>query len=135
MRGTLEPCDSLAVAIGGARHATHYGLQQAERLAGSLARAGITIVSGLARGIDGASHRGALAAGGRTIAVLASGVLNIYPPEHAELANQIAAAGALVSESSPRAVPMSGMFPQRTASSADCRWGCWSWKHPAVPGH
>ncbi len=93
VRGKLEPSDSLAVAIVGARHATHYGLQQAERLAGSLACAGITVVSGLARGIDGAAHRGALAAGGRTIAVLASGVLNIYPPEHAELANQIAAQG------------------------------------------
>lgn len=113
VRGNIKPSDTLAVAIVGSRHATHYGLQQAERLAGGLARAGYTVVSGLARGIDAAAHRGALAAGGRTIAVLGSGVLNIYPPEHVELAEEVAACGAVISEAPPRAAPLSGMFPQR----------------------
>lgn len=113
MRGQWEPRDAIAVAMVGTRHGTQYGLRQAERLAGSLARAGLTIISGLARGIDAAAHRGALAAGGRTIAVLGGGVLNVYPPEHAELAGQIVAQGALLSESPPRAEPLPGMFPQR----------------------
>jgi DNA processing protein len=113
MRGEIRPQDALAVAIVGARHATQYGLAQAERLAGSLARAGITIISGLARGIDAAAHRGALAADGRTIAVLGSGVLNLYPPEHAELAEQVTGRGALVSEAPPHSPPLGGAFPQR----------------------
>lgn len=113
LRGTLLPRDQLSVAIVGSRHATPYGLAQAERLAGSLARAGLTVVSGLARGIDAAAHRGALAAGGRTIAVLGSGVLNIYPPEHGELADAVRAQGALLSESPPRGEPLAGLFPQR----------------------
>jgi len=112
-RGTLNPHDMLAVAIVGTRHASRYGLEQAERLAASLSRAGLTIVSGMARGIDAAAHRGALSAGGRTIAVLGSGVLNIYPPEHKELANEIAAQGAILSESAPRMQPLGGTFPQR----------------------
>jgi DNA processing protein len=113
VRGTLAPSDAMAIAIVGSRHGTHYGLTQAERLGGSLARAGLTVVSGLARGIDAAAHRGALAAGGRTIAVLASGVLNIYPPEHKSLAEEIAKQGAVISEAPPRAEPLAGMFPQR----------------------
>jgi len=113
VRGHLKPEDALAVAIVGTRHPTQYGLRQAERLAGSLARAGLTIISGLARGIDAAAHRGALAAGGRTLAVLASGPLCIYPPEHEPLANQVLAQGALLSEAPPRAGPRSGTFPQR----------------------
>jgi DNA processing protein len=112
-RGRLLPCDALAVAIVGARHATPYGLKVAERLAGGLARAGYTVVSGLARGIDAAAHRGALAAGGRTIAVLGSGVLSIYPPEHADLACDVIAAGAVVSELPPLTEPTAGTFPQR----------------------
>ncbi|MCH8924229.1 MAG: DNA-protecting protein DprA [Planctomycetes bacterium] len=112
-RGTLLPQDNLAVAIVGARHATRYGITQSERLAGALARAGVTIVSGLARGIDGAAHRGALAAGGRTIAVLGSGLLNIYPPEHASLADEVAASGAIISEAPTQAKPLAGAFPQR----------------------
>ena len=113
VRGRLLPRDNLAVAIVGSRHATDYGLRTAEKLAGGLARAGYTIVSGLARGIDAAAHRGALAAGGRTIAVLGSGVLSIYPPEHAGLAEECAAAGAVVSEQPPLAHPQRGAFPQR----------------------
>ncbi len=113
VRGLLRPQDDLAIAIVGTRHATPYGLRQAERLAGALARAGLTIVSGLARGIDAAAHRGALEAGGRTLAVLASGVLTIYPPEHQALADAILAQGALVSEAPPLASPHAGTFPQR----------------------
>jgi DNA processing protein len=112
-RGNLLPRDGLALAIVGTRHATQYGLRQAERLAGSLARAGLTIVSGLARGIDAAAHRGALAAGGRTVAVLAGGVLTIYPPEHDTLAAEVMAQGVLLSEAPSRASLQSGMFPQR----------------------
>jgi len=113
VRGTILPQDALSIAIVGSRHATHYGLTQAERLSASLARSGLTIISGLARGIDGAAHRGALAAGGRTLAVLGSGVLNLYPPEHAELAEEIIKQGAVISESPPLSPPLSGAFPQR----------------------
>lgn len=113
VRGSLLPRDAAAVAIVGTRHASVYGLRQAERLAAALARAGLTIVSGLARGIDAAAHRGAIAAGGRTLAVLASGVLSIYPPEHAALADEVRTAGALISESPPRVEPLAGQFPQR----------------------
>jgi DNA processing protein len=112
-RGEPLAQDELAVAIVGTRHATRYGLAQAERLGGSLARLGFTVVSGLARGIDAAAHRGAMAAGGRTIAVLANGLLEIYPPEHRQLADEVAASGYLVSEAPLRMVPISGAFPQR----------------------
>jgi len=113
VKGGIERQDVLAIAIVGTRHATRYGLKQAERLAASLARAGLTVVSGLARGVDAAAHRGALSAGGRTLAVLGSGVLNVYPPEHAQLAAEVVEHGALLSESPPRAAPMAGVFPQR----------------------
>lgn len=113
VRGSIEPCDSLAIAIVGSRHATAYGRKVAWQLAGGLARAGYTIVSGLARGIDAAAHRGALDAGGRTLAVLGSGVLNIYPPEHADLAMEVTARGALIGEAPPLAAPARGCFPQR----------------------
>lgn len=113
LRGEILPRDGMAIAIVGTRHATRYGLAQAEQLAGSLARAGFTIVSGLARGIDAAAHRGALQAGGRTLAVLGSGVLNIYPPEHKQLAEEVMANGCVISESPPLFAPLSGSFPQR----------------------
>jgi DNA processing protein len=113
VRGAILPCDALAVAVVGSRHATAYGIKVAEQLGGSLARAGYTVVSGLARGIDAAAHRGALAAGGRTIAVLGSGVLHVYPPEHEDLAAEVAKQGALISEVPPLSEPASGQFPQR----------------------
>jgi DNA processing protein len=113
VRGEIRPQDAIGIAIVGSRHATHYGTMVAERLASSLARAGVTIISGLARGIDAAAHRGALAAGGRTIGVLGSGVLNIYPPEHADLALDVIHSGAIVSEMPPESPPISGAFPQR----------------------
>lgn len=113
MRGSLEQRDRQAVAIVGSRHCTSYGRRVAERLAGELARAGYTIISGLARGIDAMAHRGAVQAGGRTLAVLAGGLAKIYPPEHAELANEVAACGALLTESAMLMEPMAGMFPAR----------------------
>ncbi len=113
VRGQILPSDGLAVAIVGTRHATQYGIAQADRLAAGLARAGYTIVSGLARGIDAVAHRGALKAGGRTLAVLGSGVLNIYPPEHAQLADEVIARGALISENPPHSPPLPGAFPHR----------------------
>jgi DNA processing protein len=112
-RGRIEPRDELAVAIVGSRRCTMYGRQQAEKLGRSLAMAGVTIVSGMARGIDAAAHRGALEAGGRTIAVSATGLLEIYPPEHKELARQIAASGAVVTENRLGQKPSAGLFPQR----------------------
>jgi len=111
--GELRPCDALAVAIVGTRHATVYGRTQAEKIGYGLAKAGVTIVSGMARGIDSAAHQGALDAGGRTIAVFGCGVGQIYPPENAELSRAIAASGALVSEYHPLTKPHSGTFPQR----------------------
>ena len=90
-----------------------HGRKIAERLASDLARAGYVVISGLARGIDGVAHRGALKAGGRTLAVLAGGLSRIYPPEHADLADEVAASGALLTESSMRMEPMAVMFPAR----------------------
>jgi DNA processing protein len=113
VRGSFAPGDALSVAIVGSRHANTYGRRITEQLAGGLARAGYTVTSGLARGIDAAAHCGAIAAGGRTIAVLGSGVLNIYPPEHDQLALEVIAHGALISESPPLASPHAGAFPQR----------------------
>jgi DNA processing protein len=113
IRGTLEARDANAVAVVGSRQCTAYGRRVAERLAGDLARAGYTVISGLARGIDSCAHRGALQAGGRTLAVLAGGLSRIYPPEHKDLASEVAAAGALLSEAAMEMEPMAGMFPAR----------------------
>lgn len=113
LRGVLAASDVLAIAIVGSRAATPYGLAVAERLAADLAARGVTVVSGLARGIDSAAHRGALRAGGRTIAVLGSGVDVIYPPENAGLARDIEASGAIVSQFAPGTRPLSGYFPAR----------------------
>jgi DNA processing protein len=113
VRGEFVSEDEIAVAIVGTRHATTYGLRQAERFAYGLAKAGVTVVSGLARGIDAAAHQGAIDGGGRTIAVLGSGLGEIYPSEHGGLAKAIAADGAVISEFAPDAKPRGGMFPQR----------------------
>jgi DNA processing protein len=112
-RGTLTPADANAVALVGSRHCTDYGRRIATRLASGLVRAGVTVVSGLARGIDGVAHRAALQAGGRTLAVLAGGLSRIYPPEHADLAREVEASGAVLSESKMDQEPLAGLFPVR----------------------
>jgi DNA processing protein len=111
--GSLLAADRIALAIVGTRHATTYGTRQAERLSIELTRAGFTVISGLARGIDAAAHRACLQAGGRTLAVLGGGFLRLYPPEHADLAASIRQQGCLISESPPLSPPCSGNFPQR----------------------
>jgi DNA processing protein len=113
VRGTITAADNRAVAVVGSRGCTGYGRRITENLATGLVRAGFTVVSGLARGIDGAAHAAALKAGGRTIAVLAGGLSRVYPPEHLELAAQIESAGALVSEARMDAEPLATMFPPR----------------------
>jgi DNA processing protein len=113
MKGKIEARDELAIALVGSRRCTPYGERMATRLAGALARTGFTVVSGLARGIDAAAHRGAISAGGRSIAVLANGLSSIYPPEHEDLARAVAEAGAVVSEMPMRQMPLPGLFTQR----------------------
>jgi DNA processing protein len=113
LRGALKERDANAVALVGSRHCTAYGRRITERLAEGLVHAGFTVVSGLARGIDGIAHRAALKTGGRTLAVLAGGLSTIYPPEHAGLAKEVEAAGVLISEASMAMEPMAGMFPAR----------------------
>ncbi len=113
VRGELLPDDEWAVAVVGTRRATPYGRQAAEHFASELAQHRVTVVSGLARGIDAVAHRTALAAGGRTIAVLACGLDIVYPPEHAKLAREIMANGALVSDYPLGTQPRSEFFPRR----------------------
>lgn len=111
--GRLDLCTRPTVAVVGSRAATPYALQVAARIAGELAERGIVVSSGLARGVDSAAHRGCLAAGGPTIAVLGSGLDRMYPPEHADLAAQIGHDGLLLSELAPGAPPLPEHFPLR----------------------
>lgn len=113
VRGRIASQDDWAVAIVGTRHATSYGREVARVLASELARAGVTVVSGLALGIDTVAHRAALDADGRTIAVLGSGVDQLYPPQNRGLAQAIAAQGALVSEYAIGTRPDANNFPPR----------------------
>jgi DNA processing protein len=113
LRGSLTAADSRAVALVGSRRCTDYGRRMAHRLASGLARAGVTVVSGLARGVDSLSHRAALQAGGRTLAVMAGGLSRIYPPEHKGLAEEVIQAGALLTESSMQQDSLPGLFPAR----------------------
>ncbi|HEX3000326.1 MAG TPA: DNA-processing protein DprA, partial [Armatimonadota bacterium] len=113
VRGKLCPQDAYAVAIVGSRRASEYGLGVAADLAGQLARAGVTVVSGMARGLDAAAHQGALRAGGRSLAVLGCGVDICYPPEHRRLRDEILNNGALLSEFPLGATPDRWRFPAR----------------------
>lgn len=113
VRGRLDGRDRIAVAVVGARRASAYGLSVAEWLGRELARRRITVVSGMARGIDAAAHRGALAGGGRTIAVLGCGPDRVYPAEHEELMRAILASGAVLTEFPPGTPPMPYQFLQR----------------------
>jgi DNA processing protein len=113
VRGSFQPEDDWSVAVVGTRRVTVYGRQVAEELAAFLAHNGITVVSGLARGVDRLGHEAAIKAGGRTIAVLGSGVDRIYPPEHVKLAEQIMEHGAVISDYAPGTPPESGNFPPR----------------------
>jgi DNA processing protein len=127
--GALEPRDVLAVAVVGSRRATPHGLEVAAGIAGGLAAAGFTVVSGLARGIDASGHRGALGAGGRTIAVLGSGIDRIYPVEHRRLAGEIAVRGAILSEWPLGTAPLKHHFPARNRVIA-----CLAWSTVVVEG-
>ncbi len=111
--GAFREIDLLSAAIVGTRLCSPYGITQAARFAGGIVSAGFTVVSGLAKGIDTAAHQGALRAKGRTIAVLGSGLLDIYPAENRKLAEKIASSGAVVSELPLKMRPDRLNFPRR----------------------
>ncbi len=119
--GQLTAADQHAIGIVGSRKTSHYGLECAKKLAYQLAYAGLTVVSGLARGIDSAAHQGALAAAGRTVAVIGSGLMDLYPPENLGLAEKITASGAVVSEFPMTFPPDRQTFPYRNRIVAG--WG------------
>ncbi len=112
-KGNIINSDNISIAIVGSRNATSYGLKTAYDLAKSLAKRGITIISGLARGIDTAAHKGAIDGGGRTIAVLGCGIDVVYPPENKKLIKEIINCGAVISEFPLGTIPDARNFPQR----------------------
>lgn len=113
IRGQLERRDRIAVAVVGPRRPSASGHRQAQRFAAGIARIGACVVSGLARGVDGIAHEAALDAGGRTIAVIGSGLGKLYPSEHDALAAKVASHGAVISEFPWETKPMPGNFPRR----------------------
>ena len=113
LKGSLIDSDEWSVAVVGTRRASAYGREATRMLCADLAASGVTVVSGLARGIDAAAHQAALDAGGRTLAVLACGLDQVYPPEHTRMAAEIVRRGALISEFAPGTPPESGNFPAR----------------------
>jgi len=121
--GDLLERDRHAVGIVGTRKPTHYATECAKKFSYQLASAGVTVVSGLARGVDTAAHQGALAAKGRTLAIIGSGLLSVYPPENIALAEKIATAGAVVSEFSMRIQADRQTFPMRNRVISGCSFG------------
>jgi DNA processing protein len=115
LRGTLDPRDALSVAVVGTRQATPRGLEQARELAAGLATRGVPVISGLAAGIDAAAHTRALAEGGRTVAVIGTGIDRAYPAQNATLQEEIAAKGLVISQFLPGAPPTKTSFPMRNA--------------------
>ncbi len=113
VRGEIKDEDKYAIAIVGSRRSTDYGYRTAEKLSCKIAAYGLTVVSGMARGIDTAAHRGALKSGGRTIAVLGSGIDVPYPPENKKIMSLIASSGAVISEFPPGTPPNRENFPKR----------------------
>lgn len=124
VRGRVELLNRPALAIVGSRNATEQGARNAQRFAQAFSEAGLTIVSGLALGIDGAAHRGALQGSGSTVAVLGTGVDVIYPARHAALADDIATRGVLMSEFALGAQPAAGHFPRRNRLISGLALGC-----------
>ena len=118
IEGSILPCDADAVAIVGSRKPSLYGIKLAEKVATAAVNRGKTVISGLARGIDTESHRAALRAGGRTIAVLGTGINVIYPEENIGLAEEIKASGAVISQFTPDTPPIGRNFPIRNETVA-----------------
>jgi DNA processing protein len=123
LRGRLTPQDERSVAIVGTRQPSDEGRKAARDLAAALAEAGVTVVSGLARGLDTDAHTAALEAGGRTVAVLGSGIRRIYPPENTDLALRIGRSGAVVSQFWPDAPPSRASFPRRNVVTSGIALG------------
>jgi DNA processing protein len=121
--GRMTERDRNAVAVVGSRRASHYATECAKKLSFQMAYAGLTVISGLARGIDTAAHQGALAAKGRTLAVIGAGLAHLYPPENAELAERIAASGAVISEFPLETKPDRQTFPIRNRIVTGCSFG------------
>jgi len=113
VKGKVLSEDQMSIAIVGSRRASYYGLSTAEKFAQELSNLGITVVSGMARGIDSAAHRGALKSKSRTISVLGSGLAEIYPPENKKLFDEISQNGAVISEFPMKAKPLAHNFPRR----------------------
>jgi DNA processing protein len=122
-RGRLEREDARSIAVVGTREASDEGIDRARRMAGSLAQNGVTVLSGLARGVDTAAHAETLARGGRTIAVLGTGILGCYPRENADLAERIVESGALVSQFWPAQPPTPYNFPRRNVVTSGMSQG------------
>jgi DNA processing protein len=130
LRGFLPGPDAPCVAVVGARRATPGAMLTSRDLAVELATAGVAVISGLARGVDAAAHRGALEGGGLTVAVLGCGIDLCYPSEHGQLRDRIAAQGCVISEDGGVAAPLTWRFPAATGSSPRWPRRWWSWRRP-----